>query len=381
MTKKQMWGLAAGIVSTLGLIAFLIMVEIHTVSGNEIAILETWSGGVDDEPYPPKTYIRVPGFMYTFYNYDMSSQVYVMNDLASTVEFAQGREKDSYQVQSKEGQDMQISMNVRWRLDPDKLVHLHKTVRNDFEEKILRPALLRTVKDEATVMEAISAYSGEGLVLLQSSIQAVLSDPAGDVRQKGIIVENFVIEGIKLDDDYIGQIKARQVAIQSELRAKQEEQAKLAEAQKAKAEAQVDYETQIVAAERDKQKGILTAEKEKRERILAAEADKFEQVLAAEGEKEAGILRAQAIVAIGEAEARAKEVNLMAYAVEGADNFVKIEIARSMAKAFQNIDGYLPGDMNITLLSSSFMNSLRMVMGGGQRLELDPSLAKERYGN
>ncbi len=390
MTKKQIWGTAAVIVAVLGLIVFMIMVEIHPVHGNEIAVLETWGGGVDDNVYQPKTYIRVPGFLYTFYNYDMSSRVYVMNDIASTEEFAQGREKDSYLVQSEEGQDMQISMNVRWRFDPEKLVHVHKKLRVDFEEKVLRPTLLGAVKNEATICKAIDAYSGQGLVRLQQAIFASLTDPAGDMRMSGIIVENYVIEGIKLDDDYIGQIKARQVAIQSEMRAKQEEQAALAEAQKAKAEAQADYETQIVAANRDKQKGILQAEQQKREkvlaaeagnlsRILAAEAEKRELVLRSEGEKLAGENRAAAIVAIGEAEARAKEVNLMAYAVDGADNFVKIEIARSMAKAFQNIDGYLPGDMNITLLSSSFMNSLRTVMGG-EGLELDSSLAKQRFG-
>lgn len=166
------------------------------------------------------------------------------------------------------------------------------------------------------------------------------------------------------------------MAIQAELRAQQEEKAALAEAQKAKAEAQADYETQVVAGERDKQVGILAAERAKQERVLAAEADRQEQVLAAKGEKEAGLLKAQAIIAIGEAEAHAKEVNLMAYAVDGADNFVRIEIAKSIAKAFENIDGYLPGDMNITLLSTSFMNSLRTVMGGD-----NPSIAKQRFGD
>ena len=364
MTRKQWWGTIAAVVAVLGIIVFAVVVEIHTVHGNEIAVLETWSGGVDDNVYPPKTYIRVPGFLYHFYNYDMSSRVYVMNDLASTVEFAQGREKDSYLVQSKEGQDMHISMNVRWRFDPEKLVHVHKKLRVDFEEKVLRPTLLREVKNEATICEAIVAYSGAGLVALQQAVFDNLTDPEGDMKSSGIIVENFVIEGIKLDDDYIGQIKARQVAIQSEMRAKQEEQAALAEAQKAKAEARADYETQVVAAERDKSVGILAAEKKKQERVLAAEADKREQVLMAEGEMEAGVLKAQAIIAIGEAEARAKEVNLMAYAVEGADNFVKIEIAESLSKGFENIDGYLPQNMQINVLTDSFMKSLSAVLAG-----------------
>ncbi len=364
MTRKQFWGTVSAIVASLGIIVFIIVVEIHTVHGHEIAVLETWSGGVDDSVYQPKTYIRVPGFMYTFYNYDMSSRVYVMNDVASTEEFAQGREKDSYLVQSEEGQDMQISMNIRWRFDPDKLVHVHKKLRVDFEEKVLRPTLLGAVKNEATICKAIDAYSGQGLVRLQQAIFASLTDPGGDMRLSGIIVENYVIEGIKLDDDYIGQIKARQVAIQSEMRAKQEEQAALAEAQKAKAEARADYETQVVAAERDKSVGILAAEKKKQERVLAAEADKQEQVLAAEGEKEAGVLKAQAIIAIGEAEAHAKEVNLMAYAVDGADNFVMIEVAKSLSSSFENIDGYLPQDMQINVLTDSFMKSLSAVLAG-----------------
>jgi len=381
MTGGQKWLAGGVVVAFLGIITFTVLVEIETVNGNEIAVLETWGGGVDAEIYHPKTYIRFPGFLYTFYPYDMSSRVYVMNDLPSTEEFAQGREKDSYLVQSKEGQDMHISMNVRWRFDPEKLVHVHKKLRVDFEEKVLRPTLLREVKNEATVCEAIVAYSGTGLVALQQSIFDSLTDPEGDMRSSGIIVENFVIEGIKLDDDYIGQIKARQVAIQSEMRAKQEEQAALAEAQKAKAEAQADYETQVVAAERDKQVGILAAEKAKQERVLAAEAEKQEQVLASEGERESGENKAAAIVAIGDAEAHAKKVALQAYAVEGADNFVRIEIAKNMAQAFENIDGYLPGDMNITLLSSSFMNSLRQVMGEGSGgYGIDPSLAKERMG-
>lgn len=363
LTRMQKWFAIVSVCAVLTIGFFFAFVEKTTVQGNQVAVLETW-GGVDDKVYGPKTYIRFPGFMYEFIRYDMSQQVYVMNDLPGSEEFAQGREKDSYLVQSKDSQDMQISLNVTWRLDPDKLVHLHKTVRKDFEEKVLRPALLLIVKDEATVMEAIVAYSGEGLVRLQSSIRAKLSDPNGIVRSKGIIVENFAIEGIKLDEDYIGQIKDRQVAIQRDLKAKQEEIAALSEAQVAKAVARADYEREVMAAERDKQVGILAAERGQQERILAAEADKQEQVLAAQGEQEAGVLKAEAIMAIGEAEAHAKKVQLQAYAVEGAEMFARIEIARSVAQGFQNIDGYLPEDMTINLLTNSFIESMAALMGG-----------------
>jgi len=68
--------------------------------------------------------------------------------------------------------------------------------------------------------------------------------------------------------------------------------------------------------------------------------------------------------------------------VDGADNFVKIQIAENMAQAFQNINGYLPGDMTITMLSTNFMNSVRSVMSGGTSGmgSIDPSLAREKLG-
>ena len=350
------------------IVLFVILIDISTVNGNEMGVKETWWGGVASEPYSPKTYVLFPGFMQEMYNYDMSSQVYVMNDLTENIEFAEGREKDSYLVQSKEGQDMNISMNVRWRFDPVHIVDIHKTVRFNYEEKIIRPTLMRIVKDHATLMDAIEAYSGEGLVRLQTEILATLRAPESEMVQRGIIVENFVIEHIALDPNYISEIKLRQIAVQAERRAKQEELAALAEAEKAKAEARADYETQVVEAERDKQKQILAAEAQrdqvvleaeakKQQITLAAEADKARQVLEAEGEKEASLLRAEAIVSIGNAEAKAKEVMFSAYNAKGSEIYAKIEIAKHMAEGIKNINGWLPSDVTYNTVAKIF-NSL-----------------------
>lgn len=276
-------------------------------------------------------------------------------------EFGKGRERDAYKVQSSEGQDMTISLNVRWRLDPSKIVALHKTVRHDVEEKVIRPVLMRVVKDEATTMKAIDAYSGEGLVKLQAKIQTDLLANK-ELEERGIIIENFVIEHIELDPKYVEEIKLRQVAVQRELRSVQEEKAALAEAKKAKAEAQANYEKTVVEAERDKAVGVLEAEKKAEQEVLAAEASKKRTVLAAEAEKESGELKAAAIIALGKAEAEAKKLQLGAYAVPGAEAFVKIEVAKHLASGFQNIKGYLPENMRINVLSESFQKSLKAVI-------------------
>lgn len=366
--------IVAGIILVALVAASIFAVEITTVEGNQIGVKETWDGGVLADPLQPKTYVLFPGFTQKVFKYDLSSQVFVMNDAAMDT-YGEGRKRDSYLVQSSEGQDMRISLNIRWRRDPEHIVNLHKTVRENVEEKILRPELMRVVKDQATTRTALNAYSGEGLVQLQSDISNALMSPDAELRKRGVIVENFVIEHIGLDPAYVEQIKARQVAVQERLRAIEETRAAEARADRAKAEAQAAYEKAVVDAKRDKEVGILSAQKLAEQQVLdaeaaakrvefAAEADKNRNVLAAQGEQEAALLRAQAIEALGKAEAEATRLKLSAYSAEGSEAFVRIEVAKSMSTAFQNIDGYLPQDMTVNLLSDSFLRAVEAVVGG-----------------
>lgn len=362
MTGLQKAGVTAFVLVFFGVITFFVLMDITTVQGNEVGVLETWKDGVIDEAHAAKTYILFPGFMKEMYKYPISTQTYVMNDTPSNIErVAEGREKDSYKIQSQEGQDMHVSMNLMYHLDATQIVTLHKEVRREWEERIIRPLLLRKVKDSATTFKAINAYSGDGLVRLQANIQAAL-EPA--LASRGIIVENFAIEGIKLDDNYIGEIKERQVQVQAELRARQEQTTNLAKAEAARSAALADKYKAVVQAERDKEVGILAAEKEARVVVVNAEARKEQVVLSAQGEQEASVLRSQAILAIGRSEAEAKKLQLSAWAVPGAENFVRIEVAKAFAVAHQNVKGYLPEGMNISVLGKNFADSVDSVMVG-----------------
>lgn len=362
-----------GIAVLVLVLLFFCTFKIARVNGNQMGVMETWTGGVISQPYFPKTYFLFRPTEKLFV-YDVSSRVYVMNDKTEPDEPNTGREKDSYLVQSSEGQDLRISTNVRWRIDTAKVVEIHKNLRENIEEKILRPELLRVIKDEATTKTAIDAYSGSGLVALQNSIYKKLSSPEGHLASRGIIVENFVIEHIALDAKYIGEITERQVAIQRKLKADEMTKAAEAEALRAKADAQADLNKQVVAAERDKQVGVLKAEQEakmlvlkaeatKQQVTLAAEAEKIKLVTEAEGDAKAGELRGIGILALGKAEAEAQKLRLSAYAVPGADAFVKVEIAKQLAVGFGNIRGYLPADMKVNMLTTSYMDSLSQIVG------------------
>ena len=386
--RHSSWLLLAGVGGlVIVLLAItLLLFKFETVEGDQIGVLETWMDGIDPTPYPTKTYFLFPGFSKKIYTYPLSIQVFVMNDSPNQPgDATTGRERDSYLVQSAEGQDMHISLNVQWRIDPVKVIDIHKTVRTGIEEKMLRPVVMRVVKDQATRRTAIDAYSGAGLVKLQSDIYTDLINAAGELRQRGIIVENFVIEGIRLDPKYIGEITERQVATQRKLKADEQTKAAQAEALRAEAEAQADLKKRIVEAERDKQVGILNAEKEAQQRILSAEAAKKQVILDAEahqqklvleatGTRDAKLLEAQGILAMGQSEAEAQKLRLSAYAVPGADIFARIEIARWFANGHQNIKGYLPSDMNIYTLGSNFSNAVENLVGAGTLPPLKPAV-------
>jgi len=340
-----------GIASIMLIVFTLLFFKTVTIKGNEVGVLETWGGGIQNEILTPKTYMYMPGFFYKVYTYDISAQVVELDK----------SQNDSYHVQSAEGQDMEVEMSLRYRVDAKKIVENHKTVGQNIDQKVIIPTLLRVIKDHATNKKAIDAYSGEGLVALQKEIEDALTNHP-EYLEKGIIVENCNIKHIGLDPTYLTEIQQKQVAIQRELRFVQEERAALAEAKKAKAEAQANYEKTVVEAQRDKEVALLLAQQKAESSILAAEANKKQRIFEAEAEKESGILRAEGILAMGRAEADALKLKLASYSVPGSDLYAKIQVAESIKGAFSNIKGYIPSDMKINVLTDSFDKSLQTVI-------------------
>jgi len=384
----------AGFIIVLGIVLTSITVDMTRVEGNQIGVKETWGQGVDPEVLGPKMYFLFPGWTQSVYKYNMSPQIFVMNDREND-ERANGRPNDAYVAKSSDNQQMKLWLALQWRYDPSKIVEIHKQYRTHvgednwqeiIEERLVRQVLMRDVNTEATKMKAIDAYSGEGFVSLQNAIGQRLMDQNGELRQQGIIVENFVIEQIHLDPEYIGEINKRQVAQQRTLRAQEEEKAAMAEADRAKAEARAEYERQIVVAEQKKQQVVLesegaakqqinAAEAAAKQQIIAAKAEAEKVVLAANAEKEAAEARAKAIIAIGEAEGRAKQMQFGAYSEPGAVLYTQIEISKNMSEAFKNIQGYLPSDMHINLLSDNFMKAVQSVVGKQMNINIPNTIA------
>ncbi len=350
--------IAIAIAIVVSIIIGLLSIRWETVNGNELGVKETFNGGVLPDVLQPRTYRLWRGFE-DIIAYDMSSQIYNLDD---------------YRVQSVEGQDLTMKISLRWRIDPAQLIQVHKTLRTEIGKKVIEPTLMRVTKDEATKLRATDAYSGEGLVRLQSVLQNDLVNPTNELRGRGVIVETFVIKHIDLDPKYIDEIKKKQIATQRQLRAVEEQKAAEAEALVAKSTAQADLNKAVVEAQRDKEVAVLKAEAEQKKTVLAAEADQQKAILAAKGEQQkstleaegkmqAAISEAKGIEALGKANAEAQKLKLQAYDVKGADAYVTIEVAKHVASGMQNIKGFLPANMSVNVIGNDITKTIQDFIG------------------
>jgi regulator of protease activity HflC (stomatin/prohibitin superfamily) len=347
-----------GIILAILAIVAMCSIRWETVKGNELGIKETFNSGVQTNVLQPKTYMLWRGFE-DIIQYDVSSKVYDLQ---------------AYKVQSVEGQDLKIDLSLRWRIDPARLVEIHKTLRENIEKKVIESAVQRIVKDEATKLRAIDAYSGTNLVNLQKSIQDDLLRPESEIRSRGVIVENFVIKHIELDEKYVDVIKRKQVATQEQAAAVEEQKAAEAKALVAKATAQADMNKKVVEAERDAKVQVLAAEADQKKTVLAATADQEKAILAAKGEQQkstlesegkmqAALNEAKGIEALGRAKAEAQRLQLQAYDVKGADAYVKVEVAKSVASGMQNIKGFLPSNMSVSVIGDDVLKTVESFLG------------------
>jgi regulator of protease activity HflC (stomatin/prohibitin superfamily) len=356
MSKIKLIGVGVSLV--IATIVALASFEFKTVKGGQLGIKETWNDGVVNTVLQPRNYYLFPGFTQEIYTYDATLLVYELPDFV---------------IKSSDNQEMTIRSKVQWRRDPSKLVRHHTMFKQNAEAAAINPAMIGAILRHGTTFKALDAYSGDGLIKMQTDIAKDLAANT-QLKDDGIIIESYIIVYNHLKPEYLETINTRQLATLRQSAAVEKQKAAEAEALVAKAEAQANLNRMVVEAERDKQVKVLAAQAEnertviqakaENERaILAAQAEQQKLILEAEGQKQAMLATAQGKLALGKAEAESKELLLKAYSVQGADAWVKTEISKNMADAYKNIKGYLPEKMNVTVLSDSFEKAVDLVTG------------------
>ena len=253
--------------------------------------------------------------------------------------------------------NIQVSCNMQYSLNPGTLVSLHRQSIGNYRTTLINPVMIKALNDLITPLDARSVYQGADRIALQNRLQERLSSD-DQFNEYGIVVERFVLtEVIFKDQEFLKKIQREALAEQARKTAIKEQAAALAEAKAEEARARSEQNRRLVEAETQKGEQIAKAEAEARQRVLAAEAQKEEARLRGEGIKLQKIAEAEGVLALGQAEAEAKRLQLEAYQGEGGHRFAEVEKAKALGAGISKIY-YVPESMSINSIANDFQNAV-----------------------
>lgn len=128
--------------------------------------------------------------------------------------------------------DMQIintTVAVNYRVDSAKADDLYKQVGNNYQEVVLQPAILESIKS------AIAKYNAEEITTKRAEVSVECLHAIQEKAEKyGIIIEDFNLTNFSFSQAYTSAIEAKKVAEQNLEKAKLESEKKVIEAEATK---------------------------------------------------------------------------------------------------------------------------------------------------
>jgi regulator of protease activity HflC (stomatin/prohibitin superfamily) len=236
----------AAILSTLG--AGLVYIE-----SSERGVVRTIrAGGVRSEALPPGLHWILP-VVEQVVTYSISNQTYTMS-AASAEGQVQG--DDSIRARTKDGQEIILDASVIYQIDPAKVVPLHITWQNRYQDGFVRPEARGIIRD------AVSQYGVEEVVSSKrAEMVQIISDGLGaSLSENNLRLIDFVLRDIHFSEAYALAVEQKQIAEQQAQQARLTVEQKKQEAEQARQVAQGQADAAVIAAQGAAQAQILQAE-------------------------------------------------------------------------------------------------------------------------
>jgi regulator of protease activity HflC (stomatin/prohibitin superfamily) len=208
--------------------------------------------GYRAEPLGPGLHLIIP-FAESVTPYTIAKQSYTM---ATTTGEGQVIGDDSIQARTKDGQQVYIDASVIYSIDPAKLVQLHITWQNRYEDGVVRPVVRAAIRDAVSqfgVEEIVSTKRAE----LESAISEQISQ---GLAANNLIMDDFLLRNIRFSDEYAAAVEQKQIAEQLALQAQFVVAQRRQEAEQARQVAQGQADAAVIAAQGDAQATILRAQ-------------------------------------------------------------------------------------------------------------------------
>lgn len=189
---------------------------VFVINAGEVGVTNVW-GTVGENPLQAGLHLVIP-FVTDIISFDIKTQVDTQQSLVLTAE----------------GLPVVCDMSLQYRLDPQKVPNLYKTVGMNYKEVVIDPEVRSAVRDVIATYDAKNIYSSDR-TNISTQVQKRLEGP---LTSRGVIVESVLLRSTDLPQKIKDAIESKQQAEQAIQQKEFEVEKERMEAQRKVAEAQ-----------------------------------------------------------------------------------------------------------------------------------------------
>lgn len=208
--------------------------------------------------------------------YPIFWQIYTMSN---TPYEGQRIHSDPIRARTSDSQEVKMDISIIFRLDPDKIVELHRYWQDRYAEELLRPGIRAFVRRQVSQYKVDEVNSNK-----RTELARLLDAELKDIGlQNGIIVKHVLLRNIAFTDQYAASVERKQVALEGEIQkqheAKQIENLAKGKARKIELLARAEADAVKIKAKAKAEARLIQAEAEAEALQLVADALKEKQNL------------------------------------------------------------------------------------------------------
>ena len=228
----------AGVGVVLGLIFLTWFFGTVNVNRGRVGVKTTWGAVVDSE-LQPGMHFRIPV---------MSGITEISVQKETAVASCHGASKDLQQVDT--------DVNLLYTINPSLVCEAYNKVgdRDDIENKIIQPAINETFKavNARYTAEELITKRAEVSLEVQEELEAFISRSCKDAGLEGLVLlSNMAIEDFRFSPEFNNAIEAKVTAEQEALRAEEEKNRTITQAEAKKEEVRLASEAQALQIENE----------------------------------------------------------------------------------------------------------------------------------
>ncbi|MCZ7599278.1 MAG: prohibitin family protein [Gammaproteobacteria bacterium] len=210
--------------------------------GHRGVVFDRLRGGVQTQHVLREGLNFVNPFTTSLILFDVRSQTWTMSNARDE---GQVQGADGITIKSNDGQNVDIDVSIRYRLDPAQVAVLYQTVGTDYVAKIVLPTVRSAVRDVLSEYPADDIYSEK-----REEIALALDDLVRqELRGRGVQVDELLLRNIQFTPEYFAAIENKQIEQQAALRKGYELEIAKAEAQVRRIEAEGEAKSNDIRGE------------------------------------------------------------------------------------------------------------------------------------